>query len=92
MRIFRAKIESKPYQLRAEFIPLILEDTKPLTPYDELITTKTHGKKKDIVVQNATTVDREALVIFNICYPPTGKYKARRQQGPRTFRLLQQWN
>lgn len=34
------------------------------------------GKRRKNEVQNATTVVREALVIFNICYPPEGIQKA----------------
>ena len=37
---------------------------------------KTSGKRRNIEVQNATTVVREALDIFNIYYPPEGIQKA----------------
>lgn len=91
MRNFIDNIESKPLSTSSWVSSphtWRYETVNFLRRIDDLMTEKTLGRKKNIVLQNATSVVREALVTFNLCYPPSGEYKARRQQRLRLFRLL----
>ena len=75
-RVCRAKIESNPLSTSSWVYPPHSRKNESDNSYNETMKPKTSGKRRNIDVQIATTVVREALVIFNIYYPPEGIQKA----------------